>query len=122
MTQPNDIHVLVRITGSELAPRFALSVEATVEDFDEIIKKTQRVIAVSRVESPAGATEYLTGLLQARPSKKMPLSDAVESLVQEGYYAFERAVAAVDDAIYDGTLTINGAFEIGFPAIDPDLA
>jgi hypothetical protein len=57
------------------------------------------------------ALDTLIGSLQ--DAKTMPLAEAVESLVREDHYTFERALSVVDDAITDGTLTINGAFEVG---------
>lgn len=64
-----------------------------------------------RDEPTTEALDTLIGSLQG--GKTTSLADAVESVVQKSHLPFERALSMVDDAIIDGTLTINGAFEVG---------
>jgi hypothetical protein len=64
-----------------------------------------------RDEPSTEALDALIGSLKGGKTK--PLADAVESAVHDSHLPFERALSMVDDAIIDGTLTINGAFEVG---------
>ena len=65
-------------------------------------------------ERDESITEALDTLIESlEDGKTKPLADAVESVVSKSHLPFERALSMVDDAIVDGTLTINGAFEVG---------
>ena len=57
--------------------------------------------------------ETLIRSLEERDAETMPLADAVEFLAREDHCTVEYALAVVDDAIADGKLTLNNAFEIG---------
>lgn len=67
--------------------------------------------AKSTAPTDTNALDTLIGSLQ--DAKTMPLADAVESLVRNNRFTSERALSVVDDAITDGTLTMNNAFEVG---------
>jgi len=65
-------------------------------------------------KSPPTDAEAVKALrVSLEGGKTTPLADAVESMVQDNHFTFERALSVVDDAIIDGRLTINGAFEVG---------